>query len=670
MERAAARRQRSSGRPRAASPSTRSSGWPRWSRPTFSLDDLVLEPARREAKLRELVAHVALQHVVLDDWGFRRRLPRGQGVVALLHRAVRARARRWPPRRWPPRCARTSTGSTSRRWSPSTSARPRRTSPRPSTRRERAQRGAVLRRGRRSVRQAHRGPRRARPLREPRGQLPAAAGRDVHRPGRSSPPTGQSALDEALPAPAALRRSASRRPIAALRRRSGSARSRPGAASASSTGTRWPPLELSGGSIQGAALAAAYLAASDGGVDHRRRTSRTRCCASIEKLGKAWAGHPAREGGRMKAAAAPVRVEVGATPQPGAAARRDRRAAGRADVPSAGPRTRSRRAWPPRCARRRRSRNGPAMALIKGMLASFDDPLLGIVPTLVPFQYNPTEVTRVFRIESPSGADTGAGATGSALNAARPAPEDYTVKLELDATDGLEKGGPLTTALGISPRLAAIEMLMQPVGSSLLGELAGALTGGVLGGGGATIPAGRLPLVFFIWGPAPDHAGPAHVADRHRDGVRRAAEPDPRHCRPRPDRAAHDRPGEGRHDRAGGRDVLPGRARGQGGARAAAAPGDGLTMAAPDPTSRYAGLPTISIVAVDGSAARAARSARGRPAAGARRLHRRGPAIASTCWPTSPPATPLAGGCSPTPIPHRDATRVEQPGQTIDLPDA
>lgn len=142
------------------------------------------------------------------------------------------------------------------------------------------------------------------------------------------------------------------------------------------------------------------------------------------------------------------------------------------------------------------------MALIKGILASLEDPLLGIVPTIVPFQYNPTEVTRVFRTEGASGADAVDGSAGSALSAARPAPEDYTVKLELDATDGLEKGGPLTTALGISPRLAAIEMLMQPVGSSLLGELVGALTGGPIGGGGATIPAGRLPLVFFIWGPA------------------------------------------------------------------------------------------------------------------------------------------------------------------------
>ena len=139
--------------------------------------------------------------------------------------------------------------------------------------------------------------------------------------------------------------------------------------------------------------------------------------------------------------------------------------------------------------------------LIKGILASFDNPLLGVVLTIVPFQYNPTEITRVFRTED-GGSGGASGSTGSALNAARPAPEDYSIKLELDATDGLEKGGPLTTAFGIAPRLAAIEMLMQPVGSSLLGDLAGALTGGLLGGGGAAVPASRLPLVLFMWGPA------------------------------------------------------------------------------------------------------------------------------------------------------------------------
>jgi hypothetical protein len=143
------------------------------------------------------------------------------------------------------------------------------------------------------------------------------------------------------------------------------------------------------------------------------------------------------------------------------------------------------------------------VALIKGLLLSFSDPLLGIVPNIIVFQYNPAEVTRVFRSEVSAGAGGGGATPGAALSAPRPAPEDYSVRLELDATDGLEKGSPITTTLGIGPRLAALEMLMQPVGSSLLSGLAGALTGGLLGGGGgAAVPAGKLPLVLFAWGPA------------------------------------------------------------------------------------------------------------------------------------------------------------------------
>jgi hypothetical protein len=135
------------------------------------------------------------------------------------------------------------------------------------------------------------------------------------------------------------------------------------------------------------------------------------------------------------------------------------------------------------------------MALIKGALASFSDPLLGAVPTIVTFQYNPGTVTRVFRLQPKGGTAEG---TGSALNASDNAVEEYTLTLELDATDGLERGGPLTTAYGVSPRLAALEMLMQPVGKSVLGGLVGS----VLGTGSQSIPAGKLPLVLFLWGPS------------------------------------------------------------------------------------------------------------------------------------------------------------------------
>jgi hypothetical protein len=138
--------------------------------------------------------------------------------------------------------------------------------------------------------------------------------------------------------------------------------------------------------------------------------------------------------------------------------------------------------------------------LIRGILASFDNPLLGAIPTIVLFQYNPVDVTRVFRAEVGDGGGGASQGTHAARNQSQPSIEEYTIKLELDATDGLAKGAegaPLTTAFGVGPRLAAIEMLMQPVGESVLGGLAG----GLLGGGGAKVPAGRTPLVLFIWGP-------------------------------------------------------------------------------------------------------------------------------------------------------------------------
>jgi hypothetical protein len=132
------------------------------------------------------------------------------------------------------------------------------------------------------------------------------------------------------------------------------------------------------------------------------------------------------------------------------------------------------------------------VTLLKGMLLSFSDPLLGLIPTVVLFQYNPTTVTRVFAHVAVQGETSDKRAVGAPPN------EDYSVTLELDATDALESGGPLTTLFGISPRLAAIEMLMQPVGSSLLGGLVGGLLGG---SAGAQIPPTRLPLIFFAWGP-------------------------------------------------------------------------------------------------------------------------------------------------------------------------
>lgn len=139
------------------------------------------------------------------------------------------------------------------------------------------------------------------------------------------------------------------------------------------------------------------------------------------------------------------------------------------------------------------------MALIPGMFLSFEDPLLGVVPNTIIFQYNPHTITRVFtppmRV---AGGGGGAADRGRATRASsQPATETYAMTLELDATDGLEREAPITTALGVAPRLAALEMLLQPVRKSPLAALVGSLRSG----GGATIPASRVPLVIMAWGP-------------------------------------------------------------------------------------------------------------------------------------------------------------------------
>lgn len=129
------------------------------------------------------------------------------------------------------------------------------------------------------------------------------------------------------------------------------------------------------------------------------------------------------------------------------------------------------------------------MALIKGALVRYADPILG-VRTVIPFQYNPQRIRRTLRFEAPLGA----AATAAAGRELAKSPfEDYSLTLEFDATDALEREGPLTLAMGIEPRLAALEMLMQPLGGSELANQAA--------GAGTPVPRRELALVLFVWGP-------------------------------------------------------------------------------------------------------------------------------------------------------------------------
>jgi hypothetical protein len=162
------------------------------------------------------------------------------------------------------------------------------------------------------------------------------------------------------------------------------------------------------------------------------------------------------------------------------------------------------------------------MTLLPGALISFSDPVAGLVPTLVPFQYNPAEVTRTLRVQS-------GGHGGPGLRVTGPPIESYTLHVELDALAVSDR--PLTSTLGIGPVLAAFEAMLEPTGAGgPLGALIGAVTSLVAGiggggGGGGTVPAPSLPLVLLAWNPT--RIVPVRVDDysAHETGFDAALQP-------------------------------------------------------------------------------------------------------------------------------------------------
>lgn len=152
--------------------------------------------------------------------------------------------------------------------------------------------------------------------------------------------------------------------------------------------------------------------------------------------------------------------------------------------------------------------------LLKGALIQFSAPLLIPIPNVIVFQYNPETLTRTLTPWAPperESAEGGAQPETEAQGLQQPfdPDENFTVALELDATDALEypETHPIAVISGIADREAALEMLMYPPGegllSGLLGSVSASLSGGGTGGGAEAdvVPSPQVPVVLFFWGP-------------------------------------------------------------------------------------------------------------------------------------------------------------------------
>ena len=229
--------------------------------PRYGWDDIVL-PADGLAQLRELCARLRHQGTVLERWGYGRKHARRRGIDRPVRRA--ARHRQDHGRR--DRRRRAGAGPVPHRPVGGGQQVHRRDREEPRThlpRRRPGRRRAAVRRGRRALRQALRSARRARPLRQRRDRLPAAAARDVRRPGRAGHQPARQHR-RGVHAPAGLRRG-----VSAARRGRAAADLAAGAAAEAPLGddVDLPFLarkfKLAGGHIRNIALAAAFLAAED-----------------------------------------------------------------------------------------------------------------------------------------------------------------------------------------------------------------------------------------------------------------------------------------------------------------------------------------------------------------------------------------------------------------------
>lgn len=135
------------------------------------------------------------------------------------------------------------------------------------------------------------------------------------------------------------------------------------------------------------------------------------------------------------------------------------------------------------------------MAALKGAFLNFGAGLVGALPNIVVFQFNPTQVSRTPAIprRPPTCSSTG---SSNAMQQPCPPSETMSFSLRVDATEQLAQSNPIAAASGILPTLSALELLMVPKGSLQLNLIS------LAGGSGAhQTPPSSLPTVLFFWGP-------------------------------------------------------------------------------------------------------------------------------------------------------------------------
>ncbi len=144
------------------------------------------------------------------------------------------------------------------------------------------------------------------------------------------------------------------------------------------------------------------------------------------------------------------------------------------------------------------------MTLMRGALIEYGTDLIGPIPNVVIFQFNPESLSRTLQIpQRPTGATQ-----RETTQAGERTFEKIAFKAHFSAANLLDEGKALAELFGIGPQLAALEKMVIPSGkiAGLVGAAIDAVGDALgLGGGGDApaqpIPREKYPRILFIWGP-------------------------------------------------------------------------------------------------------------------------------------------------------------------------
>jgi hypothetical protein len=129
---------------------------------------------------------------------------------------------------------------------------------------------------------------------------------------------------------------------------------------------------------------------------------------------------------------------------------------------------------------------------VQGAIVGVDafNPLASVIV----FQYNPDTISRTLQART-SQAPAGQGSPGTALRLAGPPNETIRMEIELDAADQLASGDEAAAVLGVTPALAALEMLLYPKSALVIANQVLAAAGVI-----EVVPP-EAPMVLLSLGP-------------------------------------------------------------------------------------------------------------------------------------------------------------------------